>query len=175
MISGALFLGRDTHEPATDTAERMCCASARRIRFLVGAAMPLISLISSTNAALLYCGHVRNSSQDIITCGSCYMIVGLYLLIPLLRPIAQNETLAAVFSAAWRLSSPFCCRSSAHCLCSVCPRSSGTARSSLTVVRYAILPSSRSALPPILCCGRYLSRRELSAAGRPDRCYAASA
>ena len=49
---------------------------------------------------------------------------------------------------------------------SVCPGRSYSTLTS-TLIGNAILPLSRSALPPILCCGRYLSRKELSAAKRP--------
>ena len=90
------------------------------------------------------------------------MIVGLYLIVPLLRPIAQNETLAALFSAAWRLFSTFCCRSSAHCLCSVCPGSSTAATSRC---RECYTTTSRSALPPILCWAAISAARSF----RPKR------
>ncbi|MFR0798864.1 MAG: acyltransferase family protein [Oscillospiraceae bacterium] len=94
MISGALFLGRDTHSSGT-ILQKNVLRIGWRIRFLVCAA-------THSSASLLRRSPLcRLSFTQFITghyhLWFLYMIVGLYLLIPLLRPIVQNETLTRYF------------------------------------------------------------------------------
>ena len=164
MISGALFLGRDTHDPATDTAKRMCCASARRIRFLVGAATPLISLHFSPQPALLtvvFAIHHRTLSPVV--------------------PLHDRGIVSAHPAAASYCSKRNAARGTSSCLALVftflLPQLGALSLLCLSSPRVQhghhhgnhvhLLLFSRSALPFILCGGYYLSRKELSAKAAP--------
>ena len=91
MISGALFLGRDTdiHTILKKNVARIATvflfwSGCYALVYLVFRHAPLSVVLSQ-----FITGHYH--------LWFLYMIVGLYLLIPLLRPIVQNETLMRYF------------------------------------------------------------------------------
>ena len=91
MISGALFLGRDTD---IHTILKKNVARIATVFLFWSGCYALIDLVFrhaplSVVLSQLITGHYH--------LWFLYMIVGLYLLIPLLRPIVQNETLMRYF------------------------------------------------------------------------------
>lgn len=91
MISGALFLGRDV---SISSILKKNVARIATVFLFWSACYALVDLVFrhaplSVVLSQLITGHYH--------LWFLYMIVGLYLLIPLLRPIAQNETLMRYF------------------------------------------------------------------------------